>query len=55
MASQNIKISKFFWGNAPQTPRLSYYAAELALATNLFTMYLSMRQSTLVIKLSYTH
>ena len=44
-----MKISKFFWGHAPRPPRLSCYAAEFALATNLFTIYLSMWQSTLLL------
>ena len=44
-------------GMPPCPPRLSYYAAEFALATNLFSIYLSMWQSTLITKLScsYTH
>lgn len=33
MASQNMKISKFFWRGYPRAPKLSCYAAEVILAT----------------------
>ena len=54
MASQDMKILKFSGGMPPDPPRLSCYAAEFASATNLFTIYLSMWQSTLIIKLIAT-
>ena len=44
MASQNIKIAKFFWGHAPDPLDLAAtYTAEFVLATNLFTICLSIR------------
>ena len=43
MASQDMKISKFSGGMPPDPTRLSCYAADFALATNLFTIYLLLR------------
>ena len=50
-----MKISKFFWGHAPRPPILSYYAAEFALATSLFTIYILVLEThcALIIKSNF--